>query len=103
MTAELPRTSTGVATGYCGYPWNSAYFHGKCHGSWHFHGKGHGCVHGTSSGSVRGKLCGTNHGNPQKSAPIATEVSAEESFYGSPPDVSLTKSPVSQPAPGRIS
>ena len=26
-----------------------------------------------------------------------------ESFYGSPPNVSLTKSPVSKPAPGRIS
>ena len=26
-----------------------------------------------------------------------------ESFYGSPPNFSLTKSPVSKPAPGRIS
>ena len=57
-------------------PWKSAGFHGKGHGSWCFHGKCHGCGHGTCRGSVRGKLRGINHGNPRKSAAIATAISA---------------------------
>ena len=70
-----------------GLPWKSVGFHGKGQGSWRFHSKGHGswrfhgkcygCGHGTCRGSVRGKLCGTNHGNPRKSAAIATVISAD--------------------------
>ena len=60
-----------------GLPWKSASFHGKGHGSWCFHGNCHGCGHGTCRGSARGKLCGTNHGNPWKSAATATVISAD--------------------------
>ena len=63
MTAALPWTAVGVATG------KSAGFHGKGHGPWRFHG--------TCRGSFRGKLRGTNHGNPRKSAAIATGISAD--------------------------
>ena len=60
-----------------GLPWKSAGFHGKGHGSWRFHGQCHGCGHGTCRGFVRGKLRGTNHDNPWKSAAIATAISAD--------------------------
>ena len=60
-----------------GLPWKPAGFHGKGHGSWRVHGKYYGCGHDTCRGSVRGKLRRTNHGNPRKSAAIATVISAD--------------------------
>ena len=57
MTAALSGTSVRVATH--GLPWKSSNFHGKCRDS------------------IRGKLCRTKHGNPQKSAAIAKTVFAE--------------------------
>ena len=65
MTAALPWTSVGVATG-------------KGHGSWRFDGKCHSsCGHGTCRGSVHGKLRCTNHGNPRKSGANAMAISAD--------------------------
>ena len=58
-------------------PWESAGSHGEGHGSWPFHGKCHGCGHGTCRDAVRGILRGINHGNPRKSAVIATAISAD--------------------------
>ena len=77
MTAELPWTSVGVepraTVEIRGFLWQvprlMALPRGKCHG----------CSHGTCRGSVRGKLCRTNLGNPRKLAAIATAASAEVS------------------------
>ena len=73
MTAALAWTSVGIATGYRGNTRVStarAMAHGASTAC-------HGCGLGTCRGSVRGKLRVTNHGNPRKSAAIATAISAD--------------------------
>ena len=54
MTAALPRSSVGFATGYRGIPRVSTARATAFYCTWRFHGKFHGCV----SGTCRGSLCG---------------------------------------------
>ena len=73
MTATLPWTSVGVATGYRGNPRVST-ARATAHGAFTANAT---VGHGTCRGSVSGKLRGTKHGNPRKSAAIATAISAD--------------------------
>ena len=70
ITAELPRNSVGVATGY--HRGNPRSFHVKCHGSRRFHVECHGSGHVMCRGSVRGKLHCTDNCNPRTSAETST-------------------------------